>query len=201
MDRYTDLDALFDRVWRRLERAADASDHPFHTPTFGTVQDGQPHLRTVVLRTVDTDERVLAFHTNRHSQKVAALEMGSRIAWHGWDAEAREQVRLRGTATVHTDDAVADAMWTDQPPRSLAVYLHIEPPGTPLDAPGDGLQASVKERPLSREAVAEGRSHFAVVRTVIDDIDWLHLHPEGHYRAHFQFEEERQTFAGTWVVP
>jgi pyridoxine/pyridoxamine 5'-phosphate oxidase len=201
MDRYTDLNTVFDRVWRRLERAADASDHPFHTPTFGTVQDGQPHLRTVVLREADARERALAFHTNRHSQKVADLEAGSRIAWHGWDAETREQVRLRGTATVHTDDAVADTMWESQPPRSLAVYPQTEPPGTSLDAPGDGLRASVQERPIRREDVEAGRPHFAVVRTVIDEIDWLHLHPEGHYRAQFQLGPDQQRPNGTWVVP
>ena len=201
MKRYTDLGVVLNRVWQRLAQAADESGHPFHTLTFGTTHDRQPHLRTVVLRETDSEERLLAFHTNRHSQKVADLEAGSRIAWRGWDAEAREQVRLRGTATVHTDDAVAEAMWESQPPRSLAVYPHTEPPGTPLDAPDDGLRASVQAPPISREDVAEGRRHFAVVRTVIDESDWLHLHPEGHYRAQFQFRPDQQRFEGTWVVP
>jgi hypothetical protein len=49
--------------------------------------------------------------------------------------------------------------------------------------------------------VADGRPHFAVVRTVIDEIDWLHLHPEGHYRAHYRFEADQEQFAGTWIVP
>ena len=201
MDRYTNLETVLDRVWQRLTQAAEQSGHPYRTLTFGTAQNSQPHLRTVVLRETDSEERRLAFHTNRHSQKVADLEGGSRIVWHGWDAEAREQIRLRGTATVHTDDAVAEAMWESQSPRSLAVFPHTDPPGTPLDAPDDGLRASVQERPISREDVAEGRRHFAVVRTVIDEIDWLHLHPEGHYRAQFQFRPDQQRFEGTWVVP
>jgi pyridoxine/pyridoxamine 5'-phosphate oxidase len=201
MERYTDLDTVFERVWRRLSRAADDAGHPFRTLTFGTAQDGQPHLRTVVLREADAGERVLAFHTNRHSQKVADLGAGSRISWRGWDAEIREQVRLRGTATVHTDDAVAEAMWESQSPRSLAVYPHTEPPGTPLDGPDDGLKASVQDRPIRREDVEEGRPHFAVIRTVIDEIDWLHLHPEGHYRAQFELAPDQKRREGTWVVP
>ena len=201
MDRYIDLNTVLNRVWQRLERAANDSKHPFRTLTFGTAQDGQPHLRTVILREVAPSERRLAFHTNRHSQKVADLEANSRIAWRGWDPDTREQVRLRGSSTVHTDDAVAEAMWESQPPRSLAVYPHTEPPGTPLDAPGDALKASVRERPLRREDVADGRPHFAVVRTVVDQIDWLHLHPEGHYRARYQFAPEQEQFEGTWVVP
>jgi len=49
--------------------------------------------------------------------------------------------------------------------------------------------------------VAEGRPYFAVIRTVIDEVDWLHLHPEGHYRAQFQFHPDADRFEGTWVVP
>lgn len=201
MDRYTDLGVVLDRVWHRLGQAAAASGHPFRTLTFGTSQNNQPHLRTVVLRETDREKRLLAFHTDRRSQKVADLEGGSRIAWRGWDPETREQVRLRGTGTVHTDDKVADAMWEGQPPRSLAVYPKPPAPGTPIEGPDDGAEASVGERPITREDVAEGRPYFAVIRTVIDEVDWLHLHPEGHYRAQFQFRPVEDRFEGTWVVP
>ena len=201
MDRYTDLDVVLERVWQRLEHAAADSGHPFRTLTFGTAQNGQPHLRTVVLRRVNAGARTLAFHTDRRSQKVADLEANGRIAWRGWDPETREQVRLLGTGTVHTDDAVADAMWEAQTPRSLAVYPKPPAPGTPIEAPGDGTEGRVQDRPIAREDVAEGRSYFSVVRTVIDEIDWLHLHPEGHYRAQFRFESNPEAFEGTWVVP
>jgi len=201
MDRYTDLGVVLDRVWRRLVQAAEDPGHPFRTLTFGTSQNNQPHLRTVVLRKTDRGTRSLAFHTDRRSQKVADLQAQSRIAWRGWDSETREQVRLRGTGTVHTDDAVADTMWKEQQPRSLAVYPKPLAPGTPIEGPGDGAEASVEERPITRDDVAEGRPYFAVIRTVIDEVDWLHLHPEGHYRAQFQFHPDADRFEGTWVVP
>jgi pyridoxine/pyridoxamine 5'-phosphate oxidase len=201
MERYTSLETVLSRVWRRLERAAEESSRPFRTLAFGTARDGQAHLRTVVLRMAAREKRRLAFHTDRRAQKVEDVRAHDRIAWHGWDPESSEQVRLHGAATVHTDDDVADAMWTDQSPRSLAVYPRPTAPGTPLDTPDDGLQASVQEEPITREDVAAGRPYFAVVRTVIDEIDWLHLHPEGHYRARFRFDPDRQRFEGTWVVP
>lgn len=201
MKRYTDLGAVLDRVWRRLERAAEDSGDSFRTLTFGTAQDGQAHQRTVVLRAADRDKRCLAFHTDRRAQKVDHIQANDRIAWHGWDPESSEQIRLRGTASVHTDDDVADAMWAAESPRSLAVYPRPTAPGTPLDAPDDGLEAAVQEEPITREDVAAGRPYFAVVRTVIDEIDWLHLHPEGHYRAQFPFEPAQNRFDGTWVVP
>jgi hypothetical protein len=201
MERYTNLDTVLDRVWRRLERAADDSGAAFRTPAFGTVQGNRPHLRTVVLRVAARAERRLAFHTDRRSQKVEDIRASARVAWHVWDADTSEQVRLCGTATVHTDDAVADALWADQDPRSLDVYVRPAPPGTPIDHPDEGIDPADAGEAVTRDDVASGRSHFAVVRTAIDDIDWLHLHPEGHYRARFEYDADAEAFDGTWIVP
>ena len=56
-----------------------------------------------------------------------------------------------------------------------------------------------KKSDLTREDVADGRSRFAVVRAVVERIDWLHTHPEGHYRALFEWNDD--AFDGNWVVP
>ncbi len=184
-----------------MERAAEDSRSPFRILTFGTVQGDQPQLRSVVLRAAARTERRLSFHSDRRAEKIKAIQACDRIAWHGWDPDTSEQIRLQGTATIHTDDAVADEMWATQDPSALALYPHPATPGAPLDAPDDGLQDSVKEEPITRADVADGRQYFAVVRTVIDTIDWLHLHPEGHYRARFQLDPEQTGVEGSWVVP
>ena len=201
MRRYTSLETVHDRVWERIERAADDSQAPFRILTFGSVGEEHPHLRSVVVRSADRDKRRLSFHSDRRSEKVADIQAHDRIAWHGWDPETSEQIRLHGTATVHTDDAVADEMWTREDPSGLALYPKSSAPGTPLEEPDDGLHPSVREQPITREHVAAGREHFAVIRTVIDTVDWLHLHADGHYRAQFRFDAEREPFEGRWVVP
>lgn len=200
MDRLNSLDAVFERVWTRVEAAASDPGHPFRTPTVGTMNSERPALRTVVLRSAEREPQRVAFHTDRHSQKVEDIRQHPRVAWHWWDPEAREQVRLRGTTTIHTDDAVADAMWSREDPASLAVHVRDVASGTPMDAPDDGLGASVQSEPISREDVAPGREHFAVVRTVVDFVDWLHLHPDGHYRAQFRCPPD-WTIDGSWVAP
>lgn len=201
MQRFTDLATIRRRVWDRLRAAATEPGHPLRALSFGTSTDGRPQLRTVILRDADPDERVLAFHTDRQSQKVADIRAEEKITWLGWTPETREQVRLSGTASLHFDDAVAEEMWQEQSPGSLDLYVRERAPGTPLEAPRDGRDAAVKTDPVTREDVADGRPNFAVVRTVIDGIDWLHLHPEGHYRAQFQFDAEADAFEGGWVVP
>jgi hypothetical protein len=201
MDRYTELDTVRDRVWQRMERAADDSRAPFRILTFGTIQGDRPQLRSVVLRGAAREARRLSFHSDRRAEKIDDIRAHDRIAWHGWDPDTSEQIRLWGMATVHTDDAVADEMWAAEDPSALALYPKPPAPGTPLDAPDDGLPASVAEEPITRADVADGRQYFAVVRTVIDAFDWLHLHPEGHYRARFRLDSGQEAFEGRWIVP
>lgn len=201
MDRFDELDTVQSRVWRRLSEAAGEPGHPYRTLTFGTAQDDTPRLRTVVLRQVHRPARRLAFHSDRRTQKIDDIRATGRIAWQGWDPETAEQVRLSGTATVHTDDAVADAMWADQDPASLALYVRPAAPGTPIDTPDEGVDPSVAEAPVTQADVEPGRPYFAVVRTVIDEIDWLHLHPKGHVRARFEYDPDAEAFDGTWIVP
>ena len=201
MPRYTNLDSVLNHVWGELETASQDPGHVYRQLTFGTVHEGAPDLRTVVLRTADEARRVLQFHSDRRSRKVKSLRENDRIAWHGWDTDAREQFRLHGTGSVHLDDDVAMDLWERQSPESLAVYARPSAPGSTLDEPDDGLQEAVKTEPVTEDDVAEGRQYFAAIRTIIDRIEWLHLHPDGHYRARFKYQAEAEEFEGTWVVP
>jgi hypothetical protein len=110
-------------------------------------------------------------------------------------------MRLQGTATLHLDDEVADAMWAAQRPASLDLYVRDAAPGTAVEAPRDGRPEAFRTEAPTRADVEAGRPHFAVVRTVIHRIEWLHLHPEGHYRAQFAASSNADAFEGTWVVP
>jgi pyridoxine/pyridoxamine 5'-phosphate oxidase len=203
MERFTDLDALIDHVWSYAGDAGSDSQHPFRTPAFGTAGIDPPNLRTVVIRHVDPADRVVAFHSDRRAGKIGEIRAHDRIAWHGWDPERSQQILLHGTASVHTSDAFADRLWEQGAPQELKLYVRPKTPGTPLDEPGDGLADSLKEADaegeLTREDVAPGRRYFAAIRTVIDEVFFLHLHPDGHYRARFRHEDDG--WDGEWIVP
>jgi hypothetical protein len=202
MERYDDLDALLDHIWTYVETAADDSSHPFRTPTFGTAGMDRPNLRTVVLRQADADARLLGFHSDRRTQKIGEIRANDTVMWHGWDPERSEQLRLQGTATIHTNDAFASRMWQQGTPQELWLYARPKTPGVPTDTPESGIKAGVEEKAfedLTREDIADGRPYFAAVRTIVEEIHWLHLHPEGHYRARFKWDGN--AFDGTWVIP
>lgn len=201
MVRLNTLNAVLNHVWNEIQTAAEDPAHAYRHLTFGTVHEDAPDLRTVVLRQAEEEQRRLQFHTDRRSGKVKALQENDRIAWHGWDADTRQQIRLYGTASVHLDDEVAMELWETQTPETLALYVRPSASGTPLDEPDDGRRPAVKSEPITEDDVAAGRQNFAAIRTVINRIEWLHLHPDGHYRARFEYQPGREAFEGTWVVP
>lgn len=199
MARFSDLESLLNHIWTYVETGAHDRSHPFYTPTLATAL-AAPNLRTVVLRKASRADRMLAFHSDRRSQKIGEIRGNERIAWHHWNADTAEQLRLKGTATVHTDDGVADALWADATPRQRAIYVKPTAPNTPVDAPASGIAPNVQEADTpSQDDVRNGRRYFAAVRTVIDEITWLHLHPEGHYRARFRWTDS--AWQGSWVIP
>lgn len=196
LKRYDDLAALLDHIWDYIETAASDPGHAFRTPTL--VSTG-PHVRTVVLREADHNARQLTCHSDSRAAKIRDIANDPNIVWHYWDAERLEQFRLTGHATLHTDDARADEQWRTTSPKSRAIYAKPTSPNTVVDTPQDGLADAVRKDNLTDDDVASGRENFAVIDTVIRDITWLHLHPDGHYRARFVWDGDK--FLGNWLVP
>lgn len=191
MERHTNLDDLIAFVWQYFERAARDPDHPARTPTFGA---RGPTQRTVVLRRADADERALAFHTDLRSDKVETLREDADVSFHHWNPERMMQFRLRGAGELHVDDPVADEIWEAESEQSREHYRKAGAPGSGVDRP-----RSTHPSTDDVEAPEEPRSKFAAVRCIIESVDWLHLHPEGHYRA--QFDWTGTEWQGQWVVP
>ncbi len=190
--RHDDLDELLDHVWTYLQSAATDPSHPGRMPTF--CSDG-PDARTVVVRHADRDERRMAFHTDTRSAKLDQLRRRPKVAWHHWNGDLKQQFRLYGRADLHLDDELADEIWKAQGEEGRSHYQKGEAPGTVVETPRSGHPG----RDGDAEEVEDPRQYFGVVSTVVDRIDWLHLHPEGHYRA--EFEWTSQGFRGTWIVP
>lgn len=197
MERFDDLDRLLDHIWDYMADGVESGPrggHPFATPTVGT---RGPDLRTITARHVERTARRLIFHSDARAAKIKEIRRDPAVAWHCWDAERQQHLVLQGQASVHTDDAVADHWWEHEPPPALRRYTRSAAPGTPIEHTAPGSAGKAEEPPPAD--AEDGRTHFAVVRTVVERIDWLHTHPDGHYRAHFQWNGK--LFRSTWVTP
>jgi pyridoxine/pyridoxamine 5'-phosphate oxidase len=143
----------------------------------------------VILRDVDSATRVLRLHTDRTSRKAAEIVHNPRAAFCGWDAEAKLQLRLNATVSLHTDDAEADAFWASQTASSLDVYRQGRSSGDRVARPEEATRTSVPQR-----------DRFALLIARITTIEWLWLGVEGHRRGRWSFYADGAA-EHAWLVP
>jgi pyridoxamine 5'-phosphate oxidase len=192
---YNDLDETLAESWRLIARGVADRRSAFHHPTVATIgADGRPRLRTVILRACGVIHRSLRFHTDIRSDKVSEIGCDPRVSLHFYDPSSKIQLRLDGTATVNTDNAVADAAWEASRDFSRQTYGIAPAPGAVIAA---GADFTLPE--ANYEATANGRVNFCAVTVEIEGLEWLYLASAGHRRALFRWDSggaSRQ-----WLAP
>lgn len=199
MNAPSSLDALLVSVWGSVERGAADRRDPYHSPVLGTRGTTSWGVRTVILRKVLRAERVLIAHSDARAGKIRELRENPEAGWVFYSSTSKIQIRAHGAVTIHTDDDLADRQWNSSQIWSRKSYLTDEP-GTLLDAPGSGGFADFEGREPTHQEAERGRANFAVIRCVVDRLDWLQIDPRGHRRATFSWDE-RGGVTARWIVP
>lgn len=142
-------------------------------------------MRTVILRRV-TDEGTLIFFTDTRSEKAGHLAKDDRMEIHAWWTKGRVQFRLRGRATISSEDEdpVRQELWMDLHEEDLERFFGPAP-GSPRGA--DQERTTVKPSEAEVDEIADT---FAIVRLVPEQVDVLYLNPGGHVREHFWRQNE-----------
>ncbi|MBN3731192.1 pyridoxamine 5'-phosphate oxidase family protein [Burkholderia sp. Tr-20390] len=190
------LAQTYERLWSCLESGVSAQRSPFTTLQAATLGvDGAPKVRTIVLRQVSRADRVLSFHTDARSEKVAELRRDPRIALVANDLDALVQIRVEGAASICDDEAQRRAVWQASRPHTLLLYRAPLPPGTPVASP------EAAHVPASQGAAStdDGYDNFCLLHVTVTRIDWLELARTGHRRAVFDLHE--RGYEGRWVAP
>ena len=191
---YDDLDGSLVEAWRLLEEGVTDRHSPCHTPSLGTLDaEGLPTVRTVVLRAVEQEARLLRFHTDLRSHKVAEITVQSRVALHAYHAGRKIQLRLTGQARVHHGDEAARDAW--QASRSFSRLCYgVEPgPGAAIEAPWDWCQGE------DGSVEAESFQNFGAVLVKVESLEWLYLAARGHRRALYDWRGG--ALRKSWLVP
>jgi len=184
---HSELEVIWMTLWVALESAATSPGHPWRTPVLATAGD-EGGARVVVLRDANRVERCLKFQTDIRSPKVAALRRSPWVTWVFYSPEWQVQLRMRAQAVVHFSDTVTATQWERVPPSARANYSSDSPPGEP------------RANPFSGEYLeSTGESHFAVVETTTQTVDWLWLRPGAHRRAGWRWEG--QGWQADWRTP
>jgi len=198
MEKIENLDDILRDAWNRLFRAAVQRNNPMHTPALATFDGQQVQCRTVVIRETDTSARLLTCYTDVRSAKIEALRAYPQASWLFWNPGKKFQIRARGTTHIHHKDALAKATWDDIPPKNRTDYAAKNAPGSALNQPDDGQPDWEAEAP-NAENTAYAFDNFVVLQTEVTQLDWLHLHRDGHRRAYFEWQGG--DWKKQWLVP
>jgi 3-hydroxyisobutyrate dehydrogenase len=226
--RWSNLESIHEQIWAALVRGAADRKDEFHTPVVATVRSSSddtgkgtgivtsPEMRVVVLRKAIPESREVWFHTDTRTEKMNDLRANPRCSLLFYHPRKQFQIRVAAIATLHTDDAVADVQWERTALASRRCYCGEETPGAASAEMSSGLPPFLRTRQPSVEESMAGRVNFGVVRCVVQRIEWLLLHHEGHRRAEFSYtisddknseinkissDNTQMTMHSTWLVP
>ncbi len=188
--------------WALLSAGAADRTSPMHVPVVATLgADGVPDQRIMVLRSVDQASATLRFNTDARSPKVAAVAASPSLSVLAYDADARVQLRLGGTAHVSHDEPETVAAWRGATAFARRCYLAMQPPGTALAGPSSGLPAAIEGRRPTEAELVPAEGNFAQLVMRITTIDYLHLAQAGHRRIVFRQIDASSDWSGCWVQP
>lgn len=193
-ERHLELHDIPQTCWALLRKGAERAQDPFHTVCLATNGTSGPSQRTVVLRYVDEQARLLACHTDRRSPKMNEIAANAASSWLFYDAARKLQLRMEGRLEVHIDDAFAEARWRATRLMGRACYNAASGPGERVATP-PGAPAP----PGTDEETERARKHFAVISVRVDSLDWLQLSRAGHRRAQFRWTDTG--IEARWVSP
>ena len=197
---YEDLDQALAHAWGLLREAVTKRDSPLRTPALATRgRDGAPAARTVILRAVDPERRIMCIHTDARSAKVEEIAAEPRVTMLFHHPGENIQLRATGTARVRRNAEQDRTAWDATVPPVRRAYMGEAAPGQPSAQPTGGFPAEFIGRLPTREESESAFRNFAVIEVAVARLEWLYLNPDGHRRAAFAWTGGART--ATWIVP
>ena len=106
-----DLNTILDNIWKHLIQSIDDLANPWRLPAIGTQGTNGPTLRTMVLRSVDLQQRTLSVYTDIRSKKIPNFRKDPRIAWLFYNDETKQQLRAHGRSTIQYNNKTTEFAW------------------------------------------------------------------------------------------
>lgn len=193
------LHDVLESSWRLLHEGVRNFKSPFHLSTLTTLDGNRPQARIVILREFSEKERMLICHCDVRSPKALQIRNNPNATLLFYHPRKWLQLRLSGSASVHTDDDTAQSQWEKVRIHQRINYCTHAPPGSPTAKPTSGLPDLLRDKASHLLEGSEARKNFAAIVCRFDEMDWLLLRLTGHIRAKFHWKGDR--LDASWVIP
>ena len=167
---------LVARVWQELTRATKDRHHSWKTPALASIGlDGNPQVRTIVLRHANPTLWTLESYTDSRSPKYQELVKQGCAQLVFWSARLKWQLRVSVNASVHAEGDFVETAWSRvSQSKASKDYLASQAPGSAV------ISNNVNE---IFSPNAPSNHYLAVLSFQVISMDWLELGKEMHRRA------------------
>lgn len=188
----TDLAEILALSWQLLENGCRDRRSGFHHPVLATVGlDGKPKSRVVILRDADRLQKTLRCNSDIRTQKWGEIAREPIVSLTFYDEIEKTQLRVEGTASLHTRDPIAQQAWDNSQRMSRVGYGAQPGPGAVIN---DAEQFAL---PNTDSEISEGIANFGTIIVHITTIEWLYLKVRGNRRVLFDLVAD----TAQWLVP
>lgn len=190
------LNNIYDQIWENFNDGVKNTKSAFHYPIISTIDlNGFPSTRTVVLREIHKENKVLSFNTDIRSKKWLEIKNNNNVSVNVYEPNKKIQIRIIGLAYLNYDNKTWQSAWDSTPDMSRECYSTPYPPSTFISNPED-IDISLKK--IKNKDLGEYKINFGRIDIHIKSIDWLYLIHSGHRRAKFILNDE---ISMKWLAP
>ncbi|WP_103070726.1 pyridoxamine 5'-phosphate oxidase family protein [Aquimarina sediminis] len=176
---------IFSSIINDFKNAIDISSHPFRHFTLATSDiDGNPRMRTVVLRKID-EMLNLTIYTDKRSKKITHISKDNSVSLLFSDTERSLQVSLLAKAEIITNDKILQSMWRQVPKKLKKEYTS---------------QVLLEKETKNTASIdyLERKHSFSVITLSPYHIEYLRLKRPDHTRV--LFKKENNSWRSTYFT-
>ena len=199
-EHYDDIDNIYQLIWELLEFGKKNSNSDIHQGYLATHSGSFPSVRTVVLRGVNYNEKIISFHTDFRSEKIKEISENNKISILFYDHNKKIQIKCSGIGIINNQNDNADQAWQRTQSFSKKCYIVNEAPGSISEKPTSGYKKEHEIELPDEEILNSGYENFTLVDMEISEMEWLYLHRHGHRRAKFIISN-KNLVKKVWLTP
>ena len=194
---YENFKEIKKKIWSMLNNGVTDRSSQFRLPIF--ICGGQNDFdgRIVVLRKSNETNNLLQFHSDIRSDKIEKLKKNKNAVMLFYDKKEKIQLRIKLECTIHHNNETTKKSWSKTGHISRKCYLVDDGPGTISPSPTSGLKPEFDNFEFTLEQSEEGYKNFTVIQCKIKSFEWLYLAAQGHRRAKFELDNNKEY----WLVP
>ena len=181
---------IFKREIEYLIDGVSNVSNPYHFLSLSTLDNQEVKSRTVILRNVEKKPLALYFNADYRSPKIKQLLEYNTCSILVYDQKRKMQLRANCQAKIHYQNSVSKQIWDNTPLQSRKCYMGELNPSDTLDNWNPNVPTEYLKKDPDRLNSEFGYKNFTAIQLIVQYLDVLELHHDGHIR--FGVDSKRQ---------